>query len=63
MKKLLCLLFASMVVLSMAMPAFAKGHGGDGSDTSKATRKTKKTKNTKTRKTTSGANASSFKSN
>jgi hypothetical protein len=61
MKRVLSLLFASMLVFSLTMPVFANGQGGD--DTSiGAKKKKKKTKKTKTHRTSANAEANSFKS-
>jgi LAS superfamily LD-carboxypeptidase LdcB len=57
MKKLLSLLFASVVVFSLTMPAFANGKGTDSTTKTTKTHKTKATKNHKSHKTSKTAPA------
>jgi hypothetical protein len=56
MKKLLSLMFASMVVIGLTMPAFASGLGAN--DSTASTAKTQKAKSTKTHKSTKTSEAS-----
>jgi hypothetical protein len=62
MKRVLSLLFASMLVFSLAIPVFANGQGGDDTGIA-AKKKKKKTKKTKTHRTSANAEARSSKSN
>ena len=64
MKKLLSLLFASMVVSSLAMPVFARATGQASTATAAKTQKAKTAKSHKTHKTnkTVKANPSPAKS-
>jgi hypothetical protein len=52
MKKMLTLLFAMFVVLSLTVPVFANGTGQEDTTTTGKTKKTKKTKKSKTTGTT-----------
>jgi hypothetical protein len=58
MKKRLTFLLASMVVLSLVIPTFARGNGA-GNPTEQTTTKRHKTKSTKTNKTNSHSGAGS----
>ena len=59
MKKMLTLLFAMFVVLSLAMPVFANGTGQEDTTTTAKTKKTKKSKKSKTSGTTESTKTTS----
>ena len=59
MKKMLTLLFAMFVVLSLTMPVFANGTGQEDTTTTGKTKKTKKTKKSKTTGTTESTKTTS----